>query len=297
MVDDNSNYDEIFLKRTVRALSSLGIRCAPFTWDRAKAWTQQFKEGPERALAWLILRHLVFRTSEQLESSFRQALKASMQHFGQEVVGSKEFSWRELLSGKTGGLSVYCGPPGVSLTIPGKSGELMARMAHQAFGITKWYPNEISQLAEDERFIIVDDGLFTGVQMATFLDSAPQLTYSNGRVAIVVAVAHDIGINALASRFPQIPIFCGEKISKIHCFEGLSRYWIDKKIWPYTELSPIEIYKSICDKHGLLNEQKEYFGFGNMGAMIAYAHGIPDDSLSILWKRSATWEPLIERVK
>lgn len=37
------------------------------------------------------------------------------------------------------------------------------------------------------------------------------------------------------------------------------------------------------------------FGFGNLGCMIAYEHGIPDDSLQLLWDESETWKPLFER--
>ena len=297
LLDDHSVYDELFLKRTVRALSGLGIRCAPLTWDRIKSWAQQFEEGPERALAWLILRSLVFRTSEQLESSFRQALKAAVQNFGENSLGSKEFSWRQILTGEIGGMTIYCGPPAVSSTIPGKSGELMARMAHQAFGMTKWYPNEVGELQENERFLLVDDATFTGVQMATFLDSAPHLTSAGGRVAIAVAIGHETAIGALSARFPQIPLFCGEYMTDVHCFERQAKYWVDKKFWPYIEISPVDVYKATCDKHGLSDNQKEYYGFGNLGVMVAYAHGIPDDSLSLLWKKSSTWEPLIERVK
>lgn len=36
-------------------------------------------------------------------------------------------------------------------------------------------------------------------------------------------------------------------------------------------------------------------GYGNLGCLIAYDHGIPDDSLQLLWDKSESWNPLVAR--
>lgn len=295
MYDSDFLYDELSIKSIVRELLLLNIRSVPLSWERIKSWSQQFELGPERTLAWLILRNLIFRTSEQLDSSFRQALKAAIQNFSSAEEYPAEVAWRDVITKNFGELNVYCGPPIASSVIPGKSGELISRMGKQKFGMKQWYPHATTELKADERFILVDDGTFTAEQLMTFLDNWPLSRTNYSQIAIVVAIAHETAIKALKKRYPKIPIFFGEKLNKDHCFQALAKYWVDNKVWPHIDHDPIEVYKGICDKHGLLDKSNCYFGFGDLGVMVAYAHGIPDDSLNILWMNSPTWLPLIER--
>jgi hypothetical protein len=265
----------------------------PLTWERTKVWTQQFEVGPERTLAWLILRNLVFRTDEQLRSSFRQSIKSAVEYFNEKLNPGNEFLWRNHKNEKR--FDIYCGPPIASSNVPGKSGELVARLINQQFGIKKWYAYDIVNLNPDERFLIVDDGTFTGEQLITFFDNAPHLRSVENQIAVVVAIAHDTAIAALARRYPKIPLFYGERLSVEHCFEGISEYWVSSQQWPYAELSPKDVYENVCLKHGINDKSAGIMGFGALGIMVGYAHGIPDDSLSLLWKRSNNWIPLIDR--
>lgn len=293
---ESSKYDQLSLERTVKGLSNLGIRQPPLTWEKAKRWAKQFDDGPEKVLAWLILRFLVFRTTDQLESSFRQAIKSVSQHFGEKIELPKETDWRAILSGQAGNLSFYCSPPTLNThSLPGKSGELIARLVNRTFGVSKSYAYDFTVIAEDERLLIVDDGTFTGEQLDGFLASyGPAKTHPE-QIAIVVAIAHEEAISKLANRHPNIAVFFGEMLLKAHCFEHLAQSWISNGLWPYPETHPTDVYEAICEKHKLLNGSSGSLGFGSLGVIVGYEHGIPDDSLNILWSKSETWLPLIER--
>lgn len=296
MFNEASQYDQLTLERTVRSLSSLGIRQSPLTWERARRWARQFAGGPEKDLAWLILRHLVFRTTDQLESSIRQALKKAAQHFGQLAELPTETKWREVLSGEAGGLNFYCSPPvASSYTTPGKSGELIARLVNRTYKIDKTYSYNISTFQPDERLLIVDDGSFTGEQLDSFLVAYEPAKRNQGKVAIVLAVAHENAICLLRNKHPSVPLFCGEVILASHCFEGMAQSWVDKKLWVHEDCSPLDIYRQICAKHNLAWGADAGLGFGGLGVMLGYEHGIPDDAIRLLWDHSETWDPLIER--
>ncbi|MGE1093641.1 phosphoribosyltransferase-like protein [Pseudomonas sp. 29] len=296
MYDEVSQYDQISTERTVRALSSLGIRQSPLTWERARRWAKQFEDGPEKKLAWLILRYLVFRTTDQIESSIRQALKKTAQHFSSSVGMPEETEWRDVFNYNVCGLKFYCSPPvGSALTTPGKSGELIARLINRTYKIDKFYTYNFTTFDSNDRLLIVDDGSFTGEQLDGFLSTYQPAKNYPSQIAIVLAIAHEKAISFLKERHPLIPIFSGEILLKSHCFKVMADSWVEKKIWTYEHCTPLEVYENICVKHNLGEIGDAGLGFGGLGVMLGYEHGIPDDSLRILWDRSDTWIPLIER--
>jgi len=296
MYEERSNFDQLSIERTVKDLSNLGIRQSPLTWEKAKRWAKQLETGPEKALGWLILRYLVFRTTDQLESSLRQALKEAAQHFGQSAKLPQETNWKKILDGSSNNLHFYCSPPTLnSYGQPGKSGELIARMVSRTFKISKSYAYDFTVFSAEERLLIVDDASFTGEQISGFLDNYLPAKSCPKKIAIILAIAHESALSNLATRHPNIKIFCGETISKIHCFESIAKTWETKKLWPYSDQTPIEVYNSLCKKHKLVSIGESSLGFGGLGIMVGYEHGIPDDSLKILWGESKTWSPLIGR--
>ena len=284
-------FDQLALERTVRTLSKVGIRKTPLTLDGVKAWVKQFQTDAERTLAWLMLRSLVFRTSEQLESVMRQALKQAVNHYLSERGSGGNANWREAAAATDGDLSFYCGPPTLDgQPQPGKSGEIVTRLVNRSFGVPKWYPNSITQLLEGERYLVVDDGLFTGLQLEGFLQQWGQ-RYDTGRIGIVVGIAHEVGIEYLARQFPDVRVFCGERLTADNCFLQQCAEWVTNGQWPHAK-TPGQTYLDICHRHGFTNGQ---LGFGSLGVMVAYEHGIPDDALRLLWGRAPDWKPLVER--
>lgn len=292
--DQVDRFDQLALERAVRSLCKAGIRRAPLTIERVKAWVNQFETETEKSLAWLILRHLVYRTGPQLESSLRQALKEAATYFIRSSAVGHEADWKEALAGKVDGLKFYCGPPTVSeFTPPGKSGEVMTRAVNRAYRIDKWYPRDARRLSEDEYYLVVDDGAYTGDQLITFLDNWRD-DYADGKVAVVVGLAHQTAVNALRDRYPSVPLFFGELLTEKNSLQCLSDRWVTDGHWSNSERAPRDVYLDVYNRKGPFSRNGPE-GFGSLGLMVAFEHGIPDDSLQLLWDKSANWTPLIER--
>ncbi|MGN6579842.1 MAG: phosphoribosyltransferase-like protein [Bordetella sp.] len=287
-------FDQLGVERAVHALSRSNVR-APLSIERIKVWVKQFRGDEEKTLAWLILRNLIFRTNEQLQSSMRQALKQATLHFLDEIGQRRTVAWTDALKGAAG-LEFCCGPPSLvqyGMGQPGKSGDLIARAINQRYGIKKEFPSGINVLSEKERFIVVDDGTYTGVQLETFLRNW-DLDYSSGRVAIAVGMAHQTACGYLHTQFPQVRLFHGELLTPEICFAALSQKWVDTKQWQYDK-TPIEVYAEVHKRAQPFNGGNEGNGFGGIGALVAFSHGVPDDSIQLLWGVSETWKPLVER--
>lgn len=287
-------FDQLAVERAVHLLSRTGVR-APLNIERIKRWVKQFQSQAEKTLAWLILRNLIFRTNEQLLSSMRQALKQATIHFVEQQGSQGEVAWGDALRGSTG-LSISCGPPSLAtrgFVPPGKSGELMARLVNQRYRIDKHFPSEINVLAPDERFIVVDDGTYTGVQLCTFLRNW-DIDFSQRRVAIAVSMAHKTACQALRDEFPTVPMFYGELLAPEMCFTALCQRWVETGQWRY-ETPPIDVYAEVHRRNQPFEKGNGAGGYGDIGALIAFEHGVPDDSIQLLWDTSRTWQPLVDR--
>lgn len=287
-------FDQLGVQRAVHSLSRSNVR-SPLSVERIKVWVKQFHSDEEKTLAWLILRNLIFRTNEQLLSSMRQALKQAALHFLAQIAHQEDIVWTDALKGAAG-LDFECGPPSLvqyGMGQPGKSGDVIARVINQRYGIKKQFPSGVSVLAEKERFIVVDDGTYTGMQLATFLRSW-ELDYSTGRVAIAVGMAHQKACDHLRDQFPQVPLFHGELLTPDTCFEALSQKWIDTQQWKYDK-TPLEVYTEVHKRAQPFKEGNGGNGYGGIGALVAFSHGVPDDSIQLLWGASDNWKPLVER--
>lgn len=293
-IPEHGGFDQLAVKRAVQYLSRTGVR-SPLTVERIKPWIKQFHSVEEKTLAWLILRNLIFRTNNQFLSSMRQALKHATNHFIAQLGTYGSITWNEALNGNAG-LSFSCGPPSLATrgpATPGRSGELVARLINQQYCIAKHFPSDISVLEENERFIIVDDGTYTGTQLTTFLRSW-DINFSTGRTAIAVAIAHEDARNNLRRDFPNVPLFYGELLTADMCFQSLSQKWIDSKQWSYSK-TPLEVYREVHERNKPFSQGNGADGYGDIGALVAFEHGIPDDSIQLLWDTSSSWKPLVGR--
>ncbi|TAK62827.1 hypothetical protein [Methylobacter sp.] len=290
--------DNLNLTKIIRLLCNTKIR-QPMNFEQIKTWLNQFDKGPEYTLALLILRFLIYRTSDQLVSSLKQALKCATKNFTHSSHLLETHDWREILNG-TVNESTLCfnfGPVQYEYTQPGTSGEIITRLLRNQIGITKsklYYTSQCAKLKPFERYLLVDDGLYTGDQLAEFIRQKCSFMTSCSQTGIVVALAHVDGIKLFKDIYPDIPVFYGERITSKNCFEAISKEWIDDGIWPYTEITPLEQYLEIVENKARF-EKKMPLGYGNLGCLIAYDHGIPDDSLQLLWDKSDSWNPLIAR--
>ncbi|VTU29251.1 hypothetical protein SRS16CHR_04432 [Variovorax sp. SRS16] len=287
-------FDQLAVERAVHWLSRTGVR-EPLTVERIKKWVKQFQSPAEKTLAWLVLRNLIFRTNEQFMSSMRQALKQATIHFVEQQGSQGAVAWRDALKGSTG-LSISCGPPSLAtlgLVPPGRSGELVARLINQQYRIEKHFPSDIRVLRPDERFIVVDDGTYTGMQLCNFLRNW-DVDFSCKRVAIAVSMAHETACKALKDEFPTVPIFYGEMLAPEMCFASLCQKWVETRQWRYETL-PSDVYNEVHRRNQPFEKGNGAGGYGGIGALVAFEHGVPDDSIQLLWDTSPTWQPLVDR--
>lgn len=287
-------FDQLSVERAVNHLSRTGVR-SPLGLERLKQWVKQFQAPEEKTLAWLILRNLIFRTNEQLMASMRQAMKKATIHFLEQLTLHETVAWNDALRGRAG-LTFYCGPPSLPTfgsTRPGKSGDLIARLINQSYGVAKQYPSDVTVLKEDERFIVVDDGTYTGAQLVNFLRDW-EMDFSHGHVAIAVAMAHKTACEHLKREFPNVLLFHGELLAAEMCFKALSQKWIETEQWSY-QRSPLEVYDAVLQRNQPFENGNAGNGYGGIGALVAFGHGIPDDSIQLLWDVSPSWKPLVDR--
>jgi hypothetical protein len=285
--------EDVKLLNVVRSLC-MTVR-QPLKFERVKTWLKQFGEGAEYTLALLILRHLIYRTHDQIESSLTQALRRMAMHFVHNE-HREQFTWQEIISGKTG-LDFFFGPPAHDGTPPGKSGELIIRLLKHKFGIPGskiHYPNGFSELQEYERYLLVDDGTFTGEQLSQYLDYFSAWKSMPGRIGIVVAIAHEEALKFLEKSYPHISVFYGEKMTEKDGLVALSDMWEKTGRWRYTTATPLEVYNDIATTKAKFQNSAS-LGFASLGLLVAYEHGVPDDSLELLWSKSPTWTPLFDR--
>ncbi|MGZ4159599.1 MAG: phosphoribosyltransferase-like protein [Neobacillus sp.] len=289
--------DDVNLKKIIKLLCTTQIR-QPMKFEQIKAWLNQFDKGSETTLALLILRFLIYRTSDQLVSSLKQALKCAVKNFIHQEQLLETYDWREILNGTVDELDFYFGPIKHANTTPGKSGEIISRLLKSSISTHSssfdFYPDQITILKPKERYLLVDDGIYTGHQLSNFIGQNELFNRFCSQTGILVALAHESGIIHLQKNHPNISVFYGEKITSKSCFEAISEEWIEDKIWPYSDITPLDQYLEIVKNKAKFTVEKP-LGYGNLGCLIAYDHGIPDDSLQLLWDKSESWNPLIAR--
>lgn len=288
----NIDFDEMQILRTVKYLSQVNIRGPSLSAEQVSRWLAQFRKGPERTLALLVLRELVYRSGIQLESSFRQALKTCALKLMADAGFVNDVHWLEVIANRAGNLHLYGGP--MDASVPGKSGDLIVRSAAQKYGLSRCHPRDITNLERDDRFLLVDDALLTGDQIISYISQhAPFML--KGQCAIVVALAHESGLNTVRATFPDIQVFAGEVLSAGHGLVEAAQRWVDTGLWPYNDCTPLETYLETHARSGPFAPAQAPLGFGSLGLMLAYEHGAPDNALQLIWGRSDTWAPLRER--
>jgi hypothetical protein len=290
------NRDDLSLLKTVRLLSSTPIRNG-LDSEIVKGWLLQFDDGPEKTLALLVLRNLIFRTKLQIEAGLEQALRRAALHFCPPSCDRKSNHWRDILKTESDCRSFSFAPLSNTFTPPGSSGQLVMRSIKNTFEIPQSRFRNIDQigvLAPGEILLIADDAAFTAESLETTLTTLGFSAEQQKCVGVVVALAHERSLKTFNDSHPNVSIFFGEKITEESSLESLSKNWIASGYWNYADRTPIETYYQIVTNKAAFASQTNY-GFGGMELPIAYEHGIPDNALRLLWDESSTWKPLIRR--
>jgi hypothetical protein len=107
-------------------------------------------------------------------------------------------------------------------------------------------------------------------------------------------MAHTTACKVLNEQFPTVPLFYGELLAPEMCFESLCQKWVATEQWRH-EKSPLATYAEIHKRNQPFERGNGPNGYGEVGALVAFEHGVPDDSIQLLWDTSPTWQPLVDR--
>ncbi len=144
---------------------------------------------------------------------------------------------------------------------------------------------------EIRSFCVVTDTIGSGAQLSTFFDSMWKVASvkswkSSGLIdfSVIAYTATDFGLKKILSHKlnPTVHYVCACPTVH-HQFQDSI---IHKKQAKIVEL---------CEKYGKktgVSKKVGPLGYGNTGSLIAYAHGMPNNSPRIFHKKSKRWEPI-----
>ena len=153
------------------------------------------------------------------------------------------------------------------------------------------YVNEVGV----DTILFVDDFLGSGTQFVNFFkqwkfdEQHPDIKYFYAPV-----MAHQHGIDHLASQLPNVHIVPAEILDDSHSF-------FSQKTWKRLGQGCISAddakswYIDFCSSRNIKPDKVSVLGYNEMALTFGFSHATPNNSLPILWNETATWQPLLER--
>lgn len=166
---------------------------------------------------------------------------------------------------------------------------------------SKWmcWPWQVPQAIDENgvtTIVFVDDFLGSGRQFETFFRQwgfDKQIT-SGIRHIYAPVVAHQTGLNYLATELPTVTVTCVEEL-------GASHRFFNEKTWDYIGQGQVTAeeakswYLDFATKRKIVPEGFNPLGYGELELAFGFSHATPNNSLPILWHFSENWQPLLER--
>lgn len=271
-------------------------------WDirmpRLESWNKQFCGPEEQFFAACLLDQLIFRTSQQFEAGLRSLFRSNLN--GTIFLDVQDLHLSQLISGRNDPklrlVPVIC-----ETDPPTKSGPLVLRRLQRILQIYQkwmcwpWQATEGIGKSGVETVIFVDDFLGSGHQFVKFFKHWGFHEHTEGvRYFYAPVVAHQQGIDHLASQLPALRVVPAETLGESHAFfsngvwERLGQGSVsaeDAKAW----------YMNFACQKSLDPEAVGSLGYGDLALTFGFSHSTPNNSLPILWYETAGWQPLLER--
>ncbi len=140
------------------------------------------------------------------------------------------------------------------------------------------------QSSEVDAIVFVDDFSGTGNKLVEWWKTVESLFLPKDATLVVALLV----MNYLAE--PRILEFADEAVHVKYLDEE------DNALSPKSrrfDAAEREFLLHYCRRTGVTAELIE--GYGRCGLLIAFKHGCPNNSLPVLWSRSASWAPLFQR--
>jgi hypothetical protein len=268
---------------------------------RLRSWLSNFHTPEERFFAACVLDALIFRSEKQTLALMQHLLTKSLvsvlsaQAAGHSSGGNLIRSLRHPSTART----LRFVPVIRDDDPPTKSGIVLARMYRRHFGVRDelfTWPWRIGTRGEKRRvYVFLDDFLGTGTQ---FLKFAARFRLRE-RLAASVAVyaplvAHQKGLSALSASWPQLHVCPVELLTDRHSMFAAKSPWFEDGV--NTPVGAEQFYNELLDRRGLVpRKPSRRTGYGALGLVYGFDHGTPNNCLPILWRRTSSWHPLLER--
>lgn len=271
-------------------------------WDiqmpRFDSWCKQFCGLEEQFFAACLLDEVIFRTRQQFEAGLRTLFRSNLN--GKAFPDAHDLHLTQILTGRSEPhlrlVPVIC-----ESDAPTKSGPLVIRRLQRILQLNqKWmcWPWQAARALEEngvDIVLFVDDFLGSGSQFLAFFKQWGFDKQKAGvRYFYAPVVAHQQGIDFLASQLPNVCVVSAETLGEPHGFFS-EKVWNrlgegsitadDAKSW-YVDFGSARDFKP---KGGSL------LGFGDLALTFGFSHATPNNSLPILWHETANWQPLLER--
>ena len=262
------------------------------------AWINNFQTDREKYFSACILDALIYRSKDQVVSMLYDLFTKDLHNLFRlkSNIYTKYRNPLFLLKNKWNDPEFRVISAVKKSDPPSKSGYLMSHyLVHHLSACERWFITPFA--LEDEiqkgvkHFILLDDVICTGEQMDETIIEANILQYSEyATFYIAVCTAHQVGIERLQKKYPNISIAYTELLTDDNSFFN----FLDIKNTDYENINDAKNkYDTFLKKKGIKN--KDTLGFGSLGLVYGFEHNTPNGSLPILHYRNENFHPLLNK--
>ncbi len=267
-------------------------------WDvqapRLDKWFHQFCGLEERFFAACLLDQIIFRTRKQFEAGLRALFRSNLS--GNVFNDRHDLHLIEILKNRRDP-KIRLVPVICESDPPTKSGPLVMRRLQRILHLNQkwmcwpWQATHDIDASGVDTVLFVDDFLGSGNQFVTFFNQWKFDEHqTNVKYFYAPVVAHQQGIDFLATELPNLCVVTAETLGESHGF-------FSEKVWARHGISAAAAklwYLDFCKSQNIMNSVN-LLGYGDLALTFGFSHSTPNNSLPILWKETATWQSLLER--
>ncbi len=265
---------------------------------RLNLWLKNFVSNEDQYLAARVLENLSYRSQAMVTSAIQHVnecvLPCELRRRGIGNFAGVDELVESLRSGDATHPVRFVAVDGGQ--VPGKSGEVIIRQ-FQRDGVSKALtcrPENLGSLpATVKCLVFVDDMLGTGKQFSGFAAQYKLDTYAKTHAVIYCPlIAHQKGLDALATKFPWLTLLPVEVFGAAHQFyQGATK---SPTLWAIDGVNLVDevraFVKALCAKRNIPATTKH-----SLNLLLGFEHATPNNSLPLLYAESAQWNFLLKR--
>jgi hypothetical protein len=265
-----------------------------------QAWLGNFITPEEEYFAACLLDALIYRSSDQTTALMSQLLHRTLPDLIRRdpLPRGSRVEWIDVLRDSTDrGIRVV--PVIRDQDPPTKSGPLICRLYKRRFQLNdRWmiWPWQIESAVDAgvRTFLFVDDFVGTGTQFSRFCRRFDIVGRLKDAFAVYAPlVAHSTGLANLRRDYSSLRFCCVESLGDSHGLFGDGSPWFSDGT-NSTEAA-LAFYFDLLSRRRIQVGEDYLIGFGKLGLAYAFEHAMPNNSIPLLWYRSANWSPLFNR--